>query len=244
MNGITEENSYREANMERISTGVPGLDLIIAGGLPKNSTTLLSGPPGGGKSIFCFQFIYDGAKKGEKCLFLTLDKKVEGLLAQARQLGFDFQPAIESNQVKFLYLNISKKFVYESMTNEILSGEYDRIIRIQVEFNWLGDANGWCYLRPVLLNNDTTTTSPSSSYLITSTKEFESYLKNVWGLGYVNYYPTTSTYSNSMCNLDVTNGEFTIRLYATDIPNTVFSDDLLKVAYVRVKFYYLPLSSL
>ena len=128
MNGITEENSYGEARMERISTGVPGLDLIIAGGLPKNSTTLLSGPPGGGKSIFCFQFIYDGAKKGEKCLFLTLDKKVEGLLAQARQLGFDFQPAIESNQVKFLYLNISKKFVYESMTNEILSGEYDRIV--------------------------------------------------------------------------------------------------------------------
>lgn len=114
--------------MERISTGVPGLDSVIAGGLPKNSTTLLSGPPGGGKSIFCFQFIYDGIQKGEKCLFLTLDKKVEGLLTQARQLGFDFQPAIESNQVKFLYLNISKKFVYESMTNEILSGDYDRIV--------------------------------------------------------------------------------------------------------------------
>ncbi len=128
MTEITDMNSYGEEKMDRVSTGVEGLDSIINGGLPKNSTTLISGPPGAGKSIFCFQFIYDGAKKGEKCLFLTLNKKVEGLLVQAEQLGFDFQPAIEQNLVKFLYLNTTKKFVYESMTNEIMSGEYDRIV--------------------------------------------------------------------------------------------------------------------
>lgn len=128
MNGITKTNDYGEVKMERISTGVEGLDSMIGGGLPKSSITLISGPPGGGKSIFCFQFLYEGAKNGEKCLFLTMDKKVEGLLAQAKQLGFDFQPAIEKNLVKFLYLNISKKFVYETMTNEILSGNYNRIV--------------------------------------------------------------------------------------------------------------------
>ena len=114
--------------MERIKTGVEGLDPIIEGGLPKESITLVSGPPGGGKSIFCFQFLYEGAKNGEKCLFLTLDKKVEGLLVQAKELGFDFQPAIEKKLVKFLFLNINKKFVYEAMTNEIMSGNYDRIV--------------------------------------------------------------------------------------------------------------------
>ena len=114
--------------MERIKTGVEGLDTVIEGGLPKNSITLVSGPPGGGKSIFCFQFLYEGVKNGEKCLFLTLDKKVEGIILQAGELGFDFQPAIEENLAKFLYLNINKKFVYETMTNEILSGNYDRIV--------------------------------------------------------------------------------------------------------------------
>jgi len=114
--------------MERITTGIEGLDGIIQGGLPKESITLVSGPPGGGKSIFCFQFLFEGVKKGEKCLFLTLDKKVEGLLIQARELGFDFQPAIERNQVKFMFLNINKKLIYETMTNEILSGEYTRIV--------------------------------------------------------------------------------------------------------------------
>jgi circadian clock protein KaiC len=109
--------------MERLKTGIEGLDSIIQGGLPKESITLVSGPPGGGKSIFCFQFLYEGIKNGEKGLFLTLDKKVESLLVQAKELGFDFQSAIEQQTVKFLFLNINKKLVYETMTNEILSGK-------------------------------------------------------------------------------------------------------------------------
>jgi len=128
MNGITKFNSFSVEKMKRVKTGVEGLDRLIEGGLPKNSITLISGPPGGGKSILCFQFLYEGIKNGEKCLFLTLDKQVEGLLAQAKILGFDFQPAIEKSFMKFLYLNINKKFVYETMTNEILSGQYDRIV--------------------------------------------------------------------------------------------------------------------
>ena len=123
-----DQTFKQRSGIERVKTGVEGLDIIISGGLPKKSTTLVSGPPGGGKSIFCFQFLYEGVKNGEKCLFLTLDKKVEGILVQAKELGFDFQPEIESNQVKFLFLNINKKMVYETMTNEILQGEYDRIV--------------------------------------------------------------------------------------------------------------------
>jgi len=112
MSGIAKFNNYGEVKMNRIKTGVEGLDAIIEGGLPKNSITLISGPPGGGKSILCFQFLYEGIKNGEKCLFLTLDKQVEGLLVQAKILGFDFQPAIEKSLMKFLYLNINKKFLF------------------------------------------------------------------------------------------------------------------------------------
>ena len=45
-----------------------------------------------------------------------------------QQSTLDFQPSIEKNLVKFLFLNINKKLIYETMTNEILSGEYDRIV--------------------------------------------------------------------------------------------------------------------
>jgi len=126
---MSEEMYFKQENvMDRVRTGIDGLDGIIEGGLPRKSITLVSGPPGSGKSIFCFQFLYEGVKKGEKCLFLTLDKKVNGLLTQAKKLGFDFQPAMEKKLAKFLFLNVNKKLVYESMTNEILSGEYDRVV--------------------------------------------------------------------------------------------------------------------
>ncbi len=126
---MSEEMYFKQEDaIDRVRTGIDGLDGIIGGGLPGKSITLVSGPPGSGKSIFCFQFLYEGVKKGEKCLFLTLDKKVNGLLIQAKKLGFDFQPAIEKKLAKFLFLNVNKKLVYESMTNEILSGEYDRVV--------------------------------------------------------------------------------------------------------------------
>ena len=112
----------------RVKTGIPGLDGIIEGGIPQNTVTLISGPPGSGKTIFCYNFLNQGMHDGEKCLFLTLDKKVEGLLDQAKTLGFNFEPGIETGQLKFLFLDINKKLIYETMTNEILSGEYQRVI--------------------------------------------------------------------------------------------------------------------
>jgi len=125
---LEEMLSKQDGLINRVKTGVEGFDDIIDGGLPVKSITLVSGPPGSGKSIFSFQFLYEGVKSGEKGLFLTLDKKVNGLLIQAKKLGFDFQPALEKNLVKFRFLNINKKLIYEAMVNEILSGEYDRIV--------------------------------------------------------------------------------------------------------------------
>ena len=125
---IQTEQKKTTSKIGRETSGIPGLDQIISGGFPKGSITLVSGPPGSGKSILCTQFLYQGVKEGQKCLFLTLDKKVEGLLLQTEELGLDFQPAIDNGQIKFLFLNINKKLIYETMTNEILSGEYQRIV--------------------------------------------------------------------------------------------------------------------
>jgi circadian clock protein KaiC len=125
---IQSESKTAEGKIERIKTGIPGLDPLLCGGIPKHSITLVSGPPGSGKSIFCYQFLFKGTEEGDKCLYLTLDKKIEGLLLQATELGINFQSAIEKGQVKFLFLNINKKLIYETMINEILSGNYDRVV--------------------------------------------------------------------------------------------------------------------
>jgi circadian clock protein KaiC len=113
---------------KRVKTGMEELDNLLQGGIPKESITLVSGPPGSGKSIFCFQYLYQGALENKKGLYLTLDKKEDGLIRQAKKLGFDFQPHIDKGLVKFRYLNINKKFVYESMNNELINENYDRIV--------------------------------------------------------------------------------------------------------------------
>ena len=117
-----EEEMYfkQDSIINRVGTGIDKLDGIIDGGLPRKSITLVSGPPGSGKSIFCFQFLYEGVKKGDKCLFFTLDKKVNSIIIQAKKLGFDFQPAMEKKLAKFLFLNVNKKLVYESISRTLL----------------------------------------------------------------------------------------------------------------------------
>ncbi|MDG6228604.1 MAG: ATPase domain-containing protein [Candidatus Thermoplasmatota archaeon] len=126
---ILEQKVAQQDNLiQRMKTGITGLDTILQGGIPQQSITLVSGPPGSGKSIFCFQFLYQGLKENEKVLYLTLDKKEDGLILQAKKLGIDFQESIEKGEAKFRYLNINKKLVYEAMSNEILSGQYQRIV--------------------------------------------------------------------------------------------------------------------
>jgi circadian clock protein KaiC len=59
-------------NLPRITTGVPGFDEILHGGLPSNHVYLLDGSPGSGKTTFCMQFLLEGVRLGEKVLYLTL----------------------------------------------------------------------------------------------------------------------------------------------------------------------------
>jgi circadian clock protein KaiC len=114
--------------MQRVKTGVDGLDNLIEGGLPKDTVTLVSGPPGSGKTILCYHFLSKGLKSGDKCLFLTMDKKAEKLITQAKELGFDFQSAMENGRLKFVFLDINKKLVYDVITKELFSGEYNRVV--------------------------------------------------------------------------------------------------------------------
>jgi len=79
----------RRGKMERIPVGVPGFDSLISGGVEKNSTNLLVGGSGSGKTIFATQFMVDGMKKGEKCLYVTFEEKKEQFYANMLVFGWD-----------------------------------------------------------------------------------------------------------------------------------------------------------
>jgi len=72
---------------ERVSSGIPGLDRLIEGGLPKGRSILVTGEPGTGKTIFSLQFLVEGLVRGEKGIYVAADEGTLDVLEQAASLG-------------------------------------------------------------------------------------------------------------------------------------------------------------
>lgn len=72
----------------RISTGVPGLDNILGGGLTAERVYLIEGTPGTGKTTMGLQFLLDGLEKGEGGLYITLSETADELRAVADSHGW------------------------------------------------------------------------------------------------------------------------------------------------------------
>src|SRR4030095_9065487 len=76
------------ARVERSSTGVPGLDEVLHGGLIRHRFYLVDGDPGAGKTTLALQYLLAGARAGESCLYVTLSETREELLAGAESHGW------------------------------------------------------------------------------------------------------------------------------------------------------------
>jgi circadian clock protein KaiC len=75
--------------MERISTGTPGLDTVLGGGLVANSTTLLVGPPGSGKTILAERCLFRNATESRPGLYLsTVSEPFDKILRYGQSLSF------------------------------------------------------------------------------------------------------------------------------------------------------------
>lgn len=75
----------------RVQTGVAGLDEVLHGGLVPERLYLIDGNPGSGKTTLALQFLLDGVRKGEKCLFVSLSETLDELAAGARSHGWSLE---------------------------------------------------------------------------------------------------------------------------------------------------------
>ncbi|MBI3588603.1 AAA family ATPase [Candidatus Micrarchaeota archaeon] len=84
--------------MNRLKTGVPGLDELIEGGFPEGSSVLLSGAAGTGKSICCMQYLYYGAKEeGQPGVYITLEEGQHNLWWNMQRFKWDILPLQQQN---------------------------------------------------------------------------------------------------------------------------------------------------
>ena len=92
--------------MERVKTGIDGLDNMIEGGLPRGRTVLLSGGCGTGKSIFGMQYLYNGVlEHGEPGLYVSMDERPELMRQDMLRFGWDIK-ALE-DQGKLVILDMT-----------------------------------------------------------------------------------------------------------------------------------------
>jgi len=78
--------------MQRVKTGVFGLDELIEGGMPKGRIMLVSGGCGTGKTIFGLQFLYYGVKNyKEPGIYVTLDERPELIREDCLKFGWDLK---------------------------------------------------------------------------------------------------------------------------------------------------------
>jgi circadian clock protein KaiC len=72
-----------------VCTGISGLDDVLGGGLPPNRVYLVEGDPGVGKTTLALQYLIEGVRNGERCLYVTLSETTEELRAVAQSHGWD-----------------------------------------------------------------------------------------------------------------------------------------------------------
>ena len=91
--------------IERVNTGIHGLDEKIEGGFVKGSINLITGKTGTGKTAFCASFLYEGAKKGEAGVYVTTEEKEEDIIADIQAMfNWDLKSIEDKKLLKFLYL--------------------------------------------------------------------------------------------------------------------------------------------
>ncbi|HPX51704.1 MAG: circadian clock protein KaiC [Desulfomonilia bacterium] len=129
------ERSSRELRLEKSPTGIRGFDEITQGGLPRGRTSLVTGGPGTGKTMFAMEFLVNGViRHGEPGVFVSFEETQEELIANSASLGFSLPELCESNRLYVDYVHVERSEIEET-------GEYDLeglFIRLSHAINTVG----------------------------------------------------------------------------------------------------------
>lgn len=89
--------------IQRIASGVQGLDEKMEGGFVKGSAILITGKTGTGKTAFCACFLYEGTKRGERGVYITTEERPEDIKNDIKAMfGWDFDQLEHKQLLKFV----------------------------------------------------------------------------------------------------------------------------------------------
>ena len=115
----------------RISSGIPGLDTLMDGGIPEDDATLLLGPSGAGKTIACLRFVAEGVALGDRCLYITFQDTADQLVGMAGKFGWDFNAARGAGQLVISHVpmgNLDLDVLASVIRDSLADGTISRIV--------------------------------------------------------------------------------------------------------------------
>lgn len=116
--------------VERIKTGIPGLDELIDGGVPKGFNVLIVGQPGAGKTILGLQYLYNGSIVGENGIYVALDSSEDVVRKQADQFGWNLSSLEKEGKLKLLKIPLDKPKVnlFDMLEEEVKELNAKRLV--------------------------------------------------------------------------------------------------------------------
>jgi circadian clock protein KaiC len=128
--------------MKREKTGIAGIDQMMEGGFPKGSVVGISGSPGAGKSIFALHFLLEGAKRGQKGVYVCLEEPRKNIDNMIKSFSFkdEFYEFEKKGLIVIRCFNYSE---YEKINLEVLEKIHEdkKIQRLVVDsFNCFFDS--------------------------------------------------------------------------------------------------------
>jgi circadian clock protein KaiC len=108
-----------QSELQKVPSGIDGLDEITGGGLPGGRPTLVCGGPGSGKTLVGLSFLVNGARQyGEAGVLLSFEENAHDLASDVASLGFDLPGLVAAGQLLIDYVHIDRSEIEET-------GEYD-----------------------------------------------------------------------------------------------------------------------
>jgi circadian clock protein KaiC len=127
----TAPPDHSRQKLERVTTGIGGLDELIQEGFWRGSTTLIAGPSGVGKTIMGLHFVAAGASKGETGVYVGLQENPTQLFRIMRGLGWDPEQLSRDGGFQIMY-HSPVELQLESLTTALFqlvrTGKVKRVV--------------------------------------------------------------------------------------------------------------------
>ena len=128
-------NESKMMTLAKTPTGIPGMDEVTEGGIPKGRPTLVCGGAGAGKTLFAMEFLVNGAVQyNEPGVFLAFEETAEELAQNVTSLGFDLMDLITRKKLLVEFIQVERSEIEEA-------GDYDLsglFIRLNYAIDTLG----------------------------------------------------------------------------------------------------------